>query len=121
MVKLKNLHRINLKRIIIFLFLLLPAIIIEAQVYSKVKVYLEQRSIIDLIKLGVDIEHGIYEKGNTYTSEFSSADIAILTANNIKYEILIEDVVQYFLDVNPRNYQLHQIALFQKRFYEMLE
>ena len=30
-------------------------------------------------------------------------------------------IVQYFLDVNPRNYQLHQIALFQKRFYEMLE
>ncbi len=92
----------GLRIVVTICFLVLSTMVLQAQKYAKVTVNLEHTSLSKLIELGVDIEHGILEKDNRYTAEFSSNDIAILRDNNIRYEILIDDVVQYFLDENKK-------------------
>jgi carboxypeptidase T len=81
-------------------FLFLSVISVQAQKYSKLKVHLGNKTMSDIIQMGVDVDHGVFEKGNIYISDFSSKDIAILDMNHIPYDILIDDVVQYFLDQN---------------------
>jgi hypothetical protein len=80
------------------LFLLMLAIqVIQAQVkYSKLKVHIDNSGVEDLIRLGIDIDHGIYEEGKFYTADFSDTDIDILNSAEIHYEILVDDVVAHF-------------------------
>ena len=71
--------------------------VIQAQVkYSKLKVHIDNSGVEDLIRLGIDIDHGIYEEGKFYTADFSDTDIDILNSAEIHYEILVDDVVAHF-------------------------
>lgn len=86
-----------------FLFLLLFCIstqIHAQEVYSRLRVHLETHTMNDLMKWGIEADHGIMEKQNIFVSDFSQSDRAILDLNGIHYEVEVEDVTKHFLEMN---------------------
>lgn len=73
--------------------------------YSKLKIHLENNSVVDLINLGIDADHGIYAEGKYFTSDFSASDRVILDQASIPYEVLVDDVIAQFYEDNahPNN------------------
>ncbi|MCS7075446.1 MAG: M14 family zinc carboxypeptidase [Bacteroidia bacterium] len=69
--------------------------------YAKVRIY---ATIEKLAKLGLDVEHGEYREGHSFTSDFSYTEIDKLTQNNIQYDILISDVIEYYVKRNQISY-----------------
>ncbi len=68
--------------------------------YSKIKVYLNGETTIKLAKAGLETDHGILVKGKYYINDFTKDEINIIKGLGFKVDILIEDVVSYYTDVN---------------------
>ena len=70
----------------------------QAVKFSKVKINLEANpnALMRLASLGVGIDHGQLREGVSFTSDFSAAEVAIMKNNNIRYEILVDDVAADF-------------------------
>jgi PKD repeat protein len=71
----------------------------NAQDYSRLKVFVTNDQLIKLGNLGVTIDHGIRKEGSFFISDFSSAERAIMNQYEYDYEVLIEDVEQYYIDI----------------------
>jgi PKD repeat protein len=71
----------------------------NAQDYSRLKVFVTNDQLIKLGNLGVTIDHGIRKEGSFFISDFSSAERAIMDQYEFDYEVLIEDVEQYYIDI----------------------
>lgn len=65
--------------------------------YARVRMYAEPKL---LSAIGLDIDHGEYRKGHSFTTDISYQDIDKLNTHNIRYEILIPDVIAYYQDQN---------------------
>lgn len=89
--------------------LLLPLLLLaffsfgQTEKYSRVKIYTDESGIVQLAKAGVTLDHGELKKGFWFTSDFSATEIAIVRSNGFKYDILIDDVKQYYKDQNKEN------------------
>jgi len=64
--------------------------------YSRVKINSDEQGLQFLSSQGVTIDHGVHKEGLYFISDFSSAEIGIMQANNFNIEILIPDVVTYY-------------------------
>ncbi|MCD4791629.1 MAG: immune inhibitor A [Bacteroidales bacterium] len=83
--------------LISFVFILNTAFAQQMK-YSRVKMQMQPEEIINLAKLGFALDDGVrYEKG-VLTGEFSENDIKKLDENGYQYEILIEDLLAYYLN-----------------------
>ena len=71
----------------------------NAQDYSRLKVFATNDQLIKLGNLGVTVDHGIRKEGSFFISDFSSAERAIMDQYEFDYEVLIEDVEQYYIDI----------------------
>ena len=91
-------------RIFLFICLLFIFNNSEAQsdklTFARVKIDLTDTHITDIAKLGLEADHGIYKKGKYLINDFSAYEIEILKANNIEFEIQIEDVAHYYAQQN---------------------
>ncbi len=89
-----------------FIFLLFPLFLFsQTEKYSKVKINLnEETTILKMASLGL-IDKGDYKKNKHYISDFSVSEIRVMHDNDLDYEILIDDVGQYYKD------RLHSIQL----------
>lgn len=77
---------------ILFLFLFTS---LSAQHFNSVKIDLKDRSIVELAKLGLDVEHGIFAKGKHFTGVFSDKELMTIEQAGFQYEVLIEDLSNY--------------------------
>ena len=71
----------------------------EQEQYSKIKISFDQSTGNDLNKLyqlGVDVEHGHYQKNLFFISDFSKSEIERIEEAGFVVEILIEDVVDFY-------------------------
>ena len=77
---------------------------LNAQDYSRLKVFVNEEQLIKLGNLGVAVDHGIRKEGSFFISDFSSAERSIMDQYEFNYEVLIEDVEQYYIDIlnNPQ-------------------
>ncbi|MCO5259622.1 MAG: immune inhibitor A [Crocinitomicaceae bacterium] len=82
------------------LFLTLIALNLSAQNYSRVKIYTDQNGINQLIKAGVAVDHGIRKEGVFIISELSQNDLSKLDALHFNYDVLIQDVSNYYVEQN---------------------
>ena len=75
-----------------------------AQDYSRLKVYVNDEQLFKLGNLGVAVDHGIRKEGTFFISDFSSSERATMDQYEFNYEVLIEDVEQYYIDLlnNPQ-------------------
>ncbi len=68
--------------------------------YSRVKVNLAQKSVVELAELGLSVDDGIYKKGQYFIGEFSNNEINKIESAGLEYEILIEDLTDFYLNYN---------------------
>jgi len=93
-----------MKKIILFVFLLVGSVLLMAQeipVYSKVKIFTDNPAkILQLTQLGISLDGIEYYKGEYCFLELSSSEIEKLRDQNIQYEVVIENLTQYYISKN---------------------
>lgn len=68
--------------------------------YSRVKIDLTQTTAMDIARLGLEADHGMYKKGRYLINDYSNVEIDVLKENNITFTILIEDVQAFYVAQN---------------------
>ena len=88
---------------IFFVFVCIPLVSFSQNKEKFHKVKINYSSPNDLVKLanqGVAIDHGIHKKNHFFISDFSETEIQIISSAAIDYEILINDVTQFYINRN---------------------
>jgi len=88
----------------LFTFLLLVFSAINAQQllaqdYSRLKVFANEQELLKLSNLGVTIDHGIRKEGVFFISDFSKEERLIMDTHEFNYDVLIEDVQAYYVQI----------------------
>jgi hypothetical protein len=65
--------------------------------YSRIKILLNGKSMAEIAALGLAVDHGEYIKGSSFTTDLSATEISVLKQEHISYEVLIEDVILYYI------------------------
>ena len=78
------------------LFLLINTHVLAQQSYSRVKIFVNQEQLSELAALGVDITEGEYRKNRSLETDLSQDVLARLVENNIDYQVLIPDVIEFY-------------------------
>lgn len=90
--------------LIIFLFLLTVGLFGQDRPsgnHHRARIYYETAEQLSrLDHLGVAVDHGKHKIGYSLESDFSEAELAIVEAEGLRYEIVIKNVGQYYLDQN---------------------
>lgn len=68
--------------------------------YSKVKIWLEDKTMSDLHALHLATDHGSYKKDTWFICDLSSEEIGRLEAASFYVEVLIEDVQAFYVQRN---------------------
>lgn len=66
-----------------------------AQHHHSVKIDLSNQSIVELAKLGLDVEHGEYAPGKQFIGVFSDREIEKIQQAGFSYDVLIENLSDY--------------------------
>lgn len=92
----------------IFLFTLLCIFCVngyaQSMKTSRARISIDSMGLKPLQILGIDVSHGYYEKGKYFEGDFNSAELVLLDQASVKYEILIHDVSQFYVE---RNFDPH--------------
>jgi PKD repeat protein len=88
-----------MKKILLAITLLFCGISFS-QKYSRVKINADAIGLKQLSDLGVTIDHGTYKENTFFISDFSDVEITTMQNNGFNIEILIEDVVKYYVHQN---------------------
>lgn len=88
-----------MKNIVLSILFLAINWTLNAQDYSRLKVFANEEQLYKLGNLGVAVDHGMRKEGTFFISDFSSAERAIMDQYEFNYEVLIEDVEQYYIDI----------------------
>ena len=72
------------------------------QTYHRARIRLEGHQIQELSALGIETDHGEYAPGRHLTNDFSTDELRQLSEAGFAYEILIEDVVDYYQSAERR-------------------
>ena len=66
--------------------------------YSRVRIFLDGKSMQQLAATGIAIEEGTFKKGAYFETDLSSSEIARVVEAGFKYETRIADVAQFYAD-----------------------
>lgn len=88
-----------MKLFIFFILLSCCAFSTHAQDYSRLKLFVNEAQLLKLGNLGVAVDHGIRKEGSFFISDFSRSERNIMDQYEFDYEVLIEDVEQYYIDI----------------------
>ncbi len=88
------------KYFLLLSFLLLIYTNHYSQNYKEVKIYLNDVSDIQtLLTAGMEFDHLVYEKDNSFTTFISDNDFEILQSAGFNYDILIDDWYSYYTNL----------------------
>ena len=79
------------------------------QNYSRLKIHTSQGELFKLAQLGVAVDHGYNKEGIFFISDFSKEERMLMEANEIKYDVLIEDVQAYYIDQLSKPNEIEEI------------
>ncbi|MEZ4918402.1 MAG: M14 family metallopeptidase [Saprospiraceae bacterium] len=88
-----------MKKILPILFLLCFSLNSRAQqieLFHRVEVKLQGKSIVDLARLGIETDHGVYQHGRSFTTDLSESEIQLVEQAGFETKILIEDMSTYY-------------------------
>ena len=88
-----------MKLFILFILFSCCAFSTHAQDYSRLKLFVNEAQLLKLGNLGVAVDHGIRKEGTFFISDFSRSERNIMDQYEFDYEVLIEDVEQYYIDI----------------------
>ena len=73
----------------------------QTEQYSRAKIlFTPDKTILDVQRVGVAVDHGEYKKGVSFTSDFSDTEIEKLKQAGFTVEILIADVQKHYREQN---------------------
>lgn len=70
------------------------------QTILQAKIYLDGKTMQDLEKAGLEMDHGFYEPGQSFSSEFAASQLSRVKAAGFRIDTLEADVVAKFLREN---------------------
>lgn len=99
-----KIHQLYYLVLFAFLITTLPSFAQNLK-YSRIKIYTDARGLTHLAEQGVSIDHGEVKENTYFISEFSENDVVIIQKSGIKYDVLIDDVSEYYATQNdlPEN------------------
>ncbi|MFQ5447916.1 MAG: M14 family zinc carboxypeptidase [Saprospiraceae bacterium] len=90
----------RLQSLLFFCFIFI-GIQAEAQRYSRVKIDLDAgHTIVDLARMGLDVEHGEYRRGKSFTGEFADYELAQIRTKGFPTQVLIDDLQAHLKAMN---------------------
>jgi carboxypeptidase T len=91
-----------MKSFLTLLFLLLSsASFAQQELYHRAKVYYNSYEQFQQIQeAGVSMDHGYHKKDVSFESDFSVKELRTLSSIGVAYDIIINDVKQFYLDQN---------------------
>ena len=103
-----------MKKNLFFLFLILITGLGYSQhsdVFYKIKInYSNQEDLLKLSNSGVCIDHGLHKKNHFFISDFSGDDLHKISSLGLTYDILIDDVVNFYQNRNESKYDIYTIV-----------
>ena len=73
----------------------------ESDIFYKIKInYSNQEDLLKLSNNGVCIDHGLHKKNHFFISDFSGDDLQKISSLGFTYDILIDDVVNFYQNRN---------------------
>ena len=73
----------------------------ESDIFYKIKInYSNQEDLLKLSNNGVCIDHGLHKKNHFFISDFSGDDLQKISSLGLTYDILIDDVVNFYQNRN---------------------
>ncbi len=79
---------------------------IEPQLYSRVRIWLDGRHIHELLATGVCLDHGLHRGDACVENDISSLELQWLQAAGFRYDVLIDNVSQYYETQNKGDEEL---------------
>lgn len=86
---------------------------LNAQSYSRAKVWTDNDGLRRLESLGVAADHGQFREGVWLISDFSTREVDIMRSNGYHVDILIEDVQRFYMDQNKGAEDLKNALCFE--------
>jgi hypothetical protein len=68
--------------------------------FSRVKLFANRDDLANLASRGLGIDHGVFKAGVYVICELSEAELAIVDAAGIRYEVMIQDMTKYYVERN---------------------
>lgn len=84
--------------LIIMVFLFAKMTFAQKEMYSKVKIYTDNKGIKELLKMGIPVDDGFVKENLYVITEISASDINKVKASNFKMDVLIEDVSKFYVE-----------------------
>jgi carboxypeptidase T len=72
----------------------------QAAKYKKVKIYLDQKGIISLSRLGIETDHGDLRKNVWLITDLSERELMKVQQAGFRTEVMIDDVSKFYRDQN---------------------
>ncbi len=94
-----------MKYILLVFFSAISFTVFSQSQFSRVKVDLSERSIIELSALGVETDHGSYARNRHFVTDMSDRQIAYLKSEGFLIETLIEDVKAFYKNQNIKGHE----------------
>ena len=104
--RLKNLllsfFKLSMNKVFTILLVAFSHILLsQTEQYSRAKIlFTPDKTILDVQRVGVAVDHGEYKKGVSFTSDFSDTEIEKLKQAGFTVEILIADVQKHYREQN---------------------
>ncbi len=87
------------KKVLFSLFIVISSFGFS-QGYSRAKIHTDEEGLKQLAELGIAVDHGTHKLGYFFISDFSAEELMKIRANGFELDILIPDVVKYYVDQN---------------------
>lgn len=91
-----------MKTLLISLVMLLASSV-NAQKYSKVKIFTGSEGLQFLAEQGLAVDHGTMKRDVFFITDLSEFEIETLNQNGFNYEILIDDVKKFYVERNKNS------------------
>src|SRR6478672_9514743 len=72
----------------------------QNQKYYRVQIFSDDAGLQHLAIAGIGFDHGEYNKGHWFISDFSERELNIIRHSGYSYKVLIDDVATYYVERN---------------------
>jgi carboxypeptidase T len=75
-------------------------------IYHRATVLLEGKNIATLAEIGIEVEHGDYQKGRSFTTDFSEYELELIRQTGFEVKIDIENISNWYANQSRRQVTL---------------
>jgi len=88
------------KIVSLFLFLTCLPVLAQVEKYHRVKIETGKSGLAQMALKGIAVDHGEYKKDQSFTGEFSDAELKLIKETGLSYSILVSDMTDHYVKRN---------------------